>query len=96
VAADLDLALGRIDAGIDINVAVVGELKINFDDFRADPKSQVGSLSREEAFRTFASQATDFSGSLSESSGIAHGKSPHLLPEPGGILEYEALVEVEA
>jgi hypothetical protein len=96
VAKELDLALGKIDAGIDINVAVTGQLKTDFNTFISNPTSLVSSLSREEAFRTFASQATDFSGSLPEGSGISTGKSPHTLPEPGGTLEYEAFVEVKA
>jgi hypothetical protein len=95
VAADLDVALGKVDVGVDVNVAVTGDLKVEFDKFSADAAADGAVLSTEEAFQTFAAQATDFSGSLPEGSDIPQGKAPHTLPPPGGTLEYEALVEVK-
>ena len=101
-AADLDVALGKVEAGVDVEVAVGGALvaKLNLakdptleTTYGAFPKS----LSKGELFGIAATQAVDFSASVPD--GIQVSPSPpsaadRPLPSNTAGLEYEAHVEV--
>jgi hypothetical protein len=108
VAAELDIALGKIEAGIDVDIAVSGSL---FTDLKAaeepfsgeklgDLKNQDGQSFGKGDVAAFAGgQSADFSDSLAENLEVDEppaGAIQRTLPSATSGLEYEKRVEVKA
>jgi hypothetical protein len=104
VAADLDVALGKIELGISVDVAVdaglFGDLAEAVDPTIGEKyKDFLSPLTKESTFGIAATQAVDFSASLPETISVDEpdpnaAKRP--LPPAGSPIEYEERVEVKA
>lgn len=104
VAADLDVALGKVEIGVSVDIAVDAGLFADLGE-AIDPttgekyKDFLVPFTKESTFGIAATQAVDFSSSVAETIEVdaadpAAAKRP--LPPAGSPLEYEERVEVPA
>ena len=103
VALDLDVALGKIEAGISVDIAVDAGLFADLGN-ATDPtigekyKDFLSPLTKESAFGIVSAQSVDFSASLPETIPVDPsdpGAVKRPLPPAGSLLEYEERVEVK-